>query len=187
MKTLFLSLSLLCASPLAWALEDENAVFTKPYVAETKAEMKPHFGILIGPSIPNDNYDTAAAYGIDVGLQPVVPIGVAMQFTRMSSDRSIAPGFNEEVTQNRLLGKATYNFAGEIPVLRYSYAGIKAGPVFTKIGDSNHIFLGVAPVLGVDFPIDTRVTAGLDADYLFMTGSGNPNSFGINGSIKYWF
>lgn len=155
------------------------------------AETKPHIGVLAGMAdTTQGSRDTAVEYGLDVGFQPLIPWGAGLELTRYSSGTNDAGG--DDLNRTKLLAKGSFNFGGTTPLIRHSYVALGAGPVFDEVDGRWDIELGVAPGLGFDIPIaqdqveQTRYTLGANANYLFVSGS-NPETFAVNGIMKYWF
>jgi hypothetical protein len=155
------------------------------------SETKPHIGLLGGMAdTANSSRDTAVEYGVTVGFQPLIPWGAGLQLSRYSAGTDDAGG--DDLNRTKLLARGSFNFGGQTPVLRYSYVELAAGPIFDEVDERWDIELGVAPGLGFDIPIakdevdNTRYTLGANANYLFVTGS-NPETFALNGALKYWF
>ena len=84
-----------------------------------------------------------------------------------------------------LLGRGTYNFGGDIPVLRSSYVGVTTGPMFV---DSN-VEWSVGPLVGFDIPLQQQtsnfLSLGLQAKYLYTTDTQDSFSAGL--ALKYWY
>lgn len=171
----------------AMAVEDLNQRLEEslpvPKAVQNHSEQKMHMGISAGLNSPNGGYDNTVGLGAEVGFQPYIPFGLGAEIFNTSMDKN---NQNHDDRRTTVLAKGTYNFGGDIPVLRQSYVGVAAGPVLT----GNTLDLGLAPLLGFDIPvtkIGTRdVTLGANAKYLF-TSSDTPNSFMTNLAIKYWY
>jgi hypothetical protein len=124
------------------------------------------------------------SWGVEYALQPVVPLTSAVQLNGYASG---AKGLSPTVTRTELLYKAAYNFVGDIPVVKYSYAGVALGPVFDNVRNHLDTELGVAPLLGFDIPVGmSQYTLGANANYMFVGGPNN-DVFAVNGVAKYWF
>jgi hypothetical protein len=143
-------------------------------------EARMHVGINTGINIPEGDHGATPELGIDIGVQPVIPFGVGLELSTSRFDGAD----NELYRRTTLLARGTYNFGGDTPVIRYSYLGLAAGPVFLHDGTE----LGVAPIMGFDVPIteDHRCSLGFIAKYLFVT-SDDPNSLMTSAAVKYWF
>lgn len=190
MKSLIFSLVFgLSILPAAWGVTNtelrESAPEMRPIANET--ELKPHIALLAGPSIPEGSYNTGAEYGIDVGFQPYVPFGLGLELTSATYD---ADGASDDYTRTKLMAKGTYNLAGMLPVLRYSYLGLGVGPMYESTNDATTLYMGLMPNLGFDIPLTTApseyLSLGANARYL-ITNSGGPDVFALNGVMKYWF
>lgn len=153
---------------------------------ENHSEYRPHLGVFVGMNNPEGSYNTTAEYGLDVGYQPYVPFGLGLEVNSMTTpSTSNSDRLNRVVT----LAKATYNFGGDIPVLRDSYVGLGAGAAFQ--GDATP-FAGAA-LIGFDIPLSrntteqaSKITAGAVAKYTIVEGR-SADTFSLNGLLKYWF
>lgn len=159
-----------------------EGTFPEPKAVETREENRIHMGINAGLSVPDGSYDTTANLGVDVGFQPYIPFGVGAELftTEIDADRG------EDDQRTALLGRGTYNFGGEVPLIRHSFVGLGAGPVVT--GGTWEI--GIAPMAGFDIPV-TKIngrdlTLGANAKYLVIT-SATPDAFMANIAVKYWY
>lgn len=184
----FLSTLVLAAfSSLAQAQEaTSRSTDTFPRAARVtdRSETKPHVGLILGLADAEGRSALRGDFGLDIGYQPYIPFGVGLELagTRV-----------EDVAQTRLLLRGTYNFGGDLPVIRNSYIGAGIGPILGTVGDPNRIILGFAPVVGFDIGVwdisaarrDT-LSLGLQARYLMTEGS-DPDTGSINGTVKYWF
>lgn len=167
--------------------QESNQVFPDPQRVEFVDEYRPHMGVLGGFAVPTQSgYNNAANYGIDVGYQPFIPFGLALELSRTSSDMALATGATETSSRTKAMVRGTYNFGGSIPVLKSSYLGLGAGPVFASIGDNSYTKLGIMPHIGFDIPVERHFTLGLAANVLVIPGD-EANSWGANGAVKYWF
>lgn len=153
------------------------------------SQQKPHIGLRGGLANPEHNYDGGMEYGIEAGIQPYIPISVGVELTTFHSDNDTAPDLN----RTKLLAKGNYNFGGTIPVIKHSYVGALIGPVFDVEGDVNRGRLGMGPQAGFDIPLTTSnetrnqsFSLGANLNYLFVSNSA-PDTFGMNGVVKYWF
>lgn len=170
--------------------EKTNSVLVEQRPVEAKSEYKPHVGLLAGLATPEGNYQSSAEYGITLGYQPYIPFGLGIE---LSSARSDVDGGSDafDLQRTKLLVQATYNFGGNVPIIKQSYVGLAAGPMLESIGGSDdNLELGVMPTLGFDYPFaldnGKDVSAGLNARYL-VSSSGQPNTFSLNAMAKYWF
>jgi hypothetical protein len=145
-------------------------------------EMRWHAGVLGGMQDPDGKNDPAAEYGLDIGMQPYIPIGIGAELSTSS---------NDDLTRTKLLPRATYNFGGGIPIINRSYIGAAAGAVWdsdTEVGEGMHF--AWAPVLGFDIPFgsvtNNTVSLGLQGKYLAVEGDA-PDAVIVDGAVKYWF
>ncbi|MBY0413736.1 MAG: hypothetical protein K2Q18_06210 [Bdellovibrionales bacterium] len=152
--------------------------FPETKEVESKDEYRIHMGLTAGVSSPNGDAESSTEYGINIGFQPVVPLGVGVEVTTAELDET-------NVQRTAILPRATYNFGGDIPVLRHSYVGVTSGPVFV---DSN-VELAVGPLAGFDIPLQPQssnfLSLGLQAKYLYITDT--QDTFSAALALKYWY
>lgn len=156
-------------SAVAFAEIKESSTFPNLRSTTSRAESQPHAGFHVGYNDPNEG-DNTRELGLDVGYQPYIPFGLGFEITNTDS-RSI------------VLGKISYNFGGEIPIIHNSFVGMAAGQ------DESTFVIG--PLVGFDIPIaskgpDSKFTLGGGAKYLFSDNS-NTEALSFNGNMKYWF
>ena len=171
------------AATTAFAEEQTTtSTFPAPTPVMERSEYKVHMGASLGTSIPEGSYDTTANLGIEVGYQPYIPYGLGGELftSQMDADEG------KDTQRTALLAKGSYNFGGEAPVIRHSWVGMGAGPVY-----SNSVWeVGLAPQLGFDIPLDTveapGLTLGANAKYL-ITSTDTADAFMLNFAVKYWF
>ncbi|NCN95203.1 MAG: hypothetical protein GW917_00605 [Bdellovibrionales bacterium] len=153
---------------------------------EVREEFEPHIAALVGVSNPEGSFDTGAEYGVDVGFQPVIPFGAGMEVSQAIYNANAGDDFK----RTSFLLKGTYNFGGNLMILRDSYVGLATGLLVEDIGPTTNTYGGLMPNLGFDiktFKVDQDwVSLGANARYL-MTASDSPDVFAINGVMKYWF
>lgn len=153
-----------------------------------KNYIKPHMGLLAGFTNPDQDYDAAAEYGVDVGYQPYVPFGLGAELSSATTELDDGA----DLMRTKLLIKGSYNFGGTVPVIRDSYLGIGVGPMLETYGSSSEVAAGFLPYAGFDVPLVARgqahdyLSLGVMARYLATT-SGGPDAFSVNGALKYWF
>lgn len=176
----------LCLGAIANAQDNDNtegrsSTFVKPDKPENTDEWRTHLGIVGGYVESDGNYDPTVEYGLDMGWQPYIPFGVGAELTTSSTD---------ELTRTKLLGRATYNFGGTIPVINRSYIGAAVGPSWDSDSDTEGLHLAWGPLLGFDIPFKEvtheTLSLGMQAKYLVVEGD-SPDSLIINGAMKYWF
>lgn len=155
----------------------------------TITQQRPHVGLRAGMASPQDNYDGAFEYGVEVGYQPYIPFGAALELSSFSS----ANGPDGNLYRTKLLAKGTYNFGGTVPVLRDSFAGAMAGPVLDRVSNNSKLRMGVGLQTGFDVPLTRSgrtsqgtYSIGANANYLFVSNSA-PDVFGLTGLVKYWY
>lgn len=193
MKTLFaFAIALFAMQPALFAAsgdkikESLKSSLPHPHKAAF-GEEHPSIGIHYGTANVGGDRGTGTDYGIEYGLQTYVPVSPAIELSG-----SVVPskGTFPSLTRTKLLAKANYNFGGDIPVIRYSYVGVAAGPIWDNAGGDTDLELGWSPQLGFDIPLGGNVgekySLGLNANYLMMGGD-KPSVFALNGVAKYWF
>ncbi|MGE0764609.1 MAG: hypothetical protein AB7N80_15140 [Bdellovibrionales bacterium] len=165
----------------------QTSTMPTPAEAGSLEAMKPHFGVRAGLSDTNENYNTAGEFGAEIGFQPYVPIGVALEFSTFSSNGQ----GKADLDRSHLLARGTYNFSGNTFV-RHTFLGAGAGVVRDTSGDDTDTRMGLAVLGGFDVPIAgstverREFTVGANANYLFVSNSG-ADTFSLNGALKYWF
>lgn len=161
-----------------------SSTFPKPAPIEDAVGLRPHVGVKVGVANPEGSYDTAPEFGLDVGFQPYVPFGLGAAVT---TSRNTSKTSAHDLERTTILARGTYNFGGTTPVIKNSWLGVAAGPVFRHNGTD----LGVAPILGFDIPMreapGSYLSLGADAKYLAVSGTEEPDAFSVNGVVKYWF
>lgn len=155
----------------------ENS-FPEAKEVENKDEFKIHMGLTAGVSSPNGDAESSPEFGINVGFQPVVPLGVGVEITTAELDET-------NVQRTSVLPRLAYNFGGDIPVLRHSYVGVTSGPVFV---DSD-VEWSAGPLAGFDIPLTPQtsnfLSLGLQAKYLYITDTQDTFAAGV--ALKYWY
>lgn len=154
-------------------------------------ELKPHLGLQLGYAEPGKDYSSALGYGLEVGFQPYIPIGVALRISHYSTDGNATAGDND-LDRTKLLAKGTYNFGGYMPVIRNSYVGTELGAIFDSLNGNDQTRLGWGFLAGVDFPINElgvtqRNSFSLGADINYLVVFNARDDFSLNGNMKYWF
>jgi hypothetical protein len=162
---------------------DHNTL-VKPREVMNVVDYKPHIGIFGGMVQPEGSYNTSSTGGIDVGYQPVIPFGLGAEF---SSSQIKDKNFDTHLNRNDLLLKMTYNFGGNLAVIKESYVGFGLGASFDK--DSTNWLS--APVVGFDIPLAHKhqnqfVSLGAMAKYSIYEGS-QPDALSLVGVIKFWY
>jgi hypothetical protein len=161
----------------------ESTVLTEPRPTEGMREQKPSIGLNIGYADTEAGRGTSLGYGIEYGMQPYIPFGAAVELSGYSAKGTDT---QSSLTRTKLLLKGNYNFAGTVPVIKYSYVGVGIGPVWDNILARSEINFGIAPQIGFDIPLNESYTLGANANYLFVSGA-KPDVFALNGVAKYWF
>ena len=150
----------------------------EPKSIDSKDEYKIHMGLTAGVSSPNGAAGSSAEYGINVGFQPYVPFGVGAEVITAELDET-------NIQRTSVLARGTYNFGGDIVVLKSSYIGVTTGPMFVD-GDTEW---SVGPLVGFDIPLQDQtanfLSLGLQAKYLYTTDTQDSFSAGL--ALKYWY
>jgi len=164
------------------AVGSSEATFARP---QATSEQKPSLGLKLGMANTDGKYDSALGYGIEAAFQPYIPFGVGVELNGYSTD---GEGTSAALTRTALLGKAMYNFAGTIPVIRYSHVGAQLGGVWDNVNHNGDLNLGWGPLLGFDIPLEAQgaYTLGANANYLFVGGS-KADVLAVNAIVKRWF
>ncbi len=152
----------------------------EPKEVTSKDEYKIHMGLTAGVNSPNGDAESSPEFGINVGFQPYVPFGVGAEVVTAELDDS-------DIQRTSVLGRGTYNFGGDIPVLRSSFVGVTAGPMFL---DGDDVEWSVGPLAGFDIPLtygqsSDFLSLGLQAKYLYTTDTQDSFSAGL--ALKYWY
>lgn len=162
--------------------QTSNSNFPKPREVASQEETRTHVGILAGIATPEGSYDSRGEYGLDIGYQPYIPIGLGL--IAAYHETEAGPGTN--LRQTDLLAKVTYNLGGTIPVIKDSYFGLGLGAVFKQ--DATNI--ASAPLLGFDIPLKEEghsyLSLGASAKYVIVSGN-DPDTLSVNGVLKYWY
>lgn len=182
-KSLALIVSLNMGVALAQTSEqNSSSTFPAPTPVESQEEFKVHMGMNLGFTTPEGSHDTTPNLGVEVGYQPYIPYGLGGELFTSQIDADT--GKDEQRTA--LLARGTYNFGGEAPVIRNSWVGLGAGPVY-----ADGVWeVGVAPAVGFDIPV-TRInnqdlSLGANAKFL-VTSTDSPDAFMANFAVKYWY
>lgn len=150
----------------------------EPQAVESKDQYRLHMGLTAGVSSPRGDADSSPEFGINVGFQPYVPFGLGAEVITAELD-------NTNIQRTSILARGTYNFGGDIPVLRSSYLGVTAGPMFV---DGKTEF-STGPIAGFDIPLQNQtsnfLSLGLQAKYLWTTDTQDALSAGV--ALKYWY
>lgn len=163
-----------------------SSTFPKATPVEDVSELSPHLGVKVGVANPEGSYDSAPEFGIDVGMQPYIPFGIGLAYTQ---SRNVSRSGAHDLERATVLARATYNFGGTTPVVKNSWVGVAAGPVFRYNGTD----VGVAPIVGFDIPMKQGsatgkyLSLGADAKYLALVNSDEADALSVNGTVKYWF
>ncbi len=156
-------------------------------IAQTAKEGKPSVGLRLGVAEGSGNFTEGFEYGAEVGTQVWDQVSIVAELSGTTVDRT---GNKPSLTRTKLLGKGFYNFAGNIPVIKYSYVGAGLGPVYDNVVNEGKWNLGFSPQAGFDIPLSSemqsKISLGLNVAMLYVTG-GTPNTFSANAVAKYWF
>jgi len=186
-KTLF-TIAVMASSLSAFAQMTETqkrqargrleASLPEPQAVESKDQYKIHMGLTAGVNSPRGNAESTPEFGINVGFQPYVPFGLGAEVITAELDET-------NIQRTSILARGTYNFGGDIPVLRSSYLGVATGPMFVD-GQTEW---SVAPLVGFDIPLQNQtsnfLSLGLQAKYLWTTDTQDALSAGL--ALKYWY
>lgn len=186
-----IAIALVFGIPVVYAQVSPNkSSFPAQREIQDQSEMKPDIGVRFGVVSPTENYNNAAEYGIEAGYQPYIPFGLGIELDHYFTDHRENAVLNVERT--RLLARGTYNFGGDIPVVKNSYLGLGLGPVFDNLKGQAALNLGVEALAGADFFLTRKtldknaVSLGANINYLFVNSLA-ANTFTLNGAVKYWF
>ena len=150
----------------------------EPRSVESKDQYRIHMGLTAGVNSPNGDAEASPEFGVNVGFQPYVPFGLGAELTTAELD-------NTNIQRTSVLARGTFNFGGDIPVLKTSYIGVATGPMFV---DGN-VEWSVGPLTGFDIPLQYQannfLSLGLQAKYLYTTGTQDALSAGL--ALKYWY
>lgn len=160
---------------------ERRSVLTQPRPVEVESEWKPHFGLLAGAAFPERSGVTASEFGLDFGYQPFIPFGLGAELSHARIDDG-----TETRNRTTLWAKGSYNFGGDIDIIRYSYVAAGLGAVFKDNGTS----LAVAPIVGFDIPLGledfNRMSLGASARYAFVADD-EVDTFSLSAVAKYWY
>lgn len=185
--SLFFVLIFFSSLPLLAADETGKSVTPQPRPVTESSEWKPHVGIIMGAAYPEGNGGASGEFGLDIGYQPYIPYGLGAQYTHSRVD--VGDGTQDRDT---LWVKGTYNFGGDIAILKESYVGLGLGAVFS----SDETAAAVAPLIGFDLPVGNKAAAhelgkdfftlGASARYAVIS-NGDVDTFSLNAIVKYWY
>lgn len=156
-----------------------EGILPEPKEIDNKDEYKIHMGFTAGVNSPNGDAEASPEFGINVGFQPYVPFGLGAEVITAELDET-------GIQRTSILARGTYNFGGDIPVLRHSFVGVATGPMFV---DSD-VEYSLGPLAGFDIPLTYGKTSdflslGLQAKYLYTTDTQDSFSAGL--ALKYWY
>ncbi len=149
-----------------------------------EGERMPHIGLMLGTARPEGSFSTAPEFGIDIGYQPYIPFGLGIEAAYSEPEQNVT---GAKLQRTSVLAKATYNFGGDLILIRDSYLGFGVGAVF----QDDETTLASAPIVGFDIPIRDRndqasLSLGANAKYLTVEGD-EPDALSVNGVVKYWY
>lgn len=189
MKTNLCTLLLLTSTISIVHAEEEKNLIEKTYqdvkdLNETGL-YRPHFALLSGISDPIEHgYETSEFVAIEAGYQLKVPYGVGFEVSTQELQNDDEP----DITRTQFFMKSSYNFSGELPVIKYSYIGLGLGLVAEN--SNNEVTYGaIMPNLGFDIPLERfseKISFGANLRYT-STASNEADNYGLNGVVKYWF
>lgn len=169
------------SAPLASA-EKSFAERSNERSIEDPDRSEPHVGALGGVSgLPNNQ--AGALFGVDVGFQFKLPVSFGVSFG--------VAGAGMDQSRSTLLGKVAYNFAGNIPIIKYSYAGLDFGWIHDSLRLAGNTaatqdYFGVGPAIGFDQPLSRHLTVGAEGKYLFNFERNTANNLAVMAAVKYW-
>jgi hypothetical protein len=187
MRKIILAIAILSASFASFAQDmyDSPSEKTEGTFPELRSgdmsAQKWSAGVASGVNSPKGDATASAEYGLIIGFQPIsaVTAGIEGNTTRLDN--------SNDVRQTNVLLRSTYNFGGDIPVLKSSFMGVGVGPVFI----SNRVRWAGTPIVGFDIPLSSKshdyLSLGLEAKYLFITNTDVPDLFASALALKYWF
>lgn len=182
MKKITATLALLFAFGTAHAAEPGTSFIQEPRAVKTESEFKPHVGILMGMSTPEGSYESSGNFGIESGFQPVIPFGIAVSYSFQDYDTKNTLG--QDLERALVSTKLTYHFAGTSPIGK-TFVGIAPGLSW----ENDVVYGAIAPLAGIDIPLENKaqpISLGLQTKYTIVASDG-PDTFDVNGIIKYWF
>ena len=175
-------LTALTFSAQAQETQTTSSTFPKPTQTDYNTQA-PHVGLLAGTTSPDGSYASTGSLGFDAGFQPYIPFGVGAEVAYSNSN---GEGNNEDLERTQVLAKASYNFGGNVTLIKHSYIGLGAGVVF----EDEDVDLVSVPMIGFDIPLKQAtadyVSLGANARYALVEGSA-PDAFAINAAVKYWY
>lgn len=180
-----LSLGILSLSTAAVASETDTVPELR--AIERDSAFKPHVGLQFGLVNPDGPKDSNLTFGAELGFQPIIPIGAVLEL----SYAGFSDAASNDFSRLKLLAKGTFNFGGDIPVIKHSYLGLGVGPMVERTPGDTDIALGIMPFVGADIPLSGEVdpgefSLGANVRYLFSS-TGAPDSFGVSSVLKYWY
>lgn len=156
-----------------------EGLLPEPGPVESKDQYKLHMGVTAGVNSPRGDAKSSPEFGINVGFQPYVPFGLGAEVITAELDKT-------NIQRTSILARGTYNFGGDIPVLRTSYLGVTTGPMFVD----RKTEWSAGPLAGFDIPLQQNQTSnflslGLQAKYLWTTNTQDSFSAGL--ALKFWY
>ncbi len=169
----------LAASTMRNLESKSEGTMPEPHAVNNRDQQKVHMGLSTGISSPEGSNQDSSEVGVNVGFQPYVPFGVGAELSTTQVNT------NTDYARTTGLVRGTYNFGGDLPVIKSSWLGVGTGPVFIPSG----VEWALAPMLGFDIPLSTKlhkvVSLGLNAKYLIITDE--LDALVSNLALKYWF
>lgn len=162
-----------------------TSTFPQPTRVNEEETYRPHVGLTAGVVDTAENFDNASEVGLDVGFQPYIPFGAGIEFGYSRSDKG-----SEELERTKVLARGTYNFGGDIAVIRHSYIGLGLGPVFDRYEGKNATNVGFMQTVGFDVPLKAQfernsLSLGLNVSHLMV--SSRPSATSAGAMLKYWY
>lgn len=185
MKKIMLALAVLASSNVIYA---EHTMETQMQKAksEASADDRYNLGLAAGVNAPDGNRDATAEAGATFGYNPRPEVGLGADF----STSRFNDGDDADFERISAMARGAYNLGGDLPVLRDSYIGAAAGPIFlSRQNNPNQVEWALAPLVGFDIPLNQKlhdvISLGVNVKYLVTTNT--PDSTITTGVVKYWF
>ena len=167
--------------------KDATSTFPMPTKVESVEGQQRHFGLLAGASDPVEgDYKASGMTAIEVGYQPYIPYGSAIELLTEDFE---SENSDETLSRTQLSWKMSYNFGGDMAVIRHSYLGLGLGVATENMAGDSPTYGIIYPHLGFDIPLSDAekfVSLGLDLRYT-ASASNEVDATSLNGVVKYWF
>lgn len=174
------------AEMAAPSAQTSSSTFPKPREVLQEG-LNPSVGVTLGAVNPEGSYRTGAEYGVGFAVQPYIPFGLGMNLT-FSKNQSKNSN-TRDLDRTAAMVRGTYNFGGNITVIKNSFVGIMTGPIMNQ----DATYFGIAPIVGFDIPVRewsgkylSYLSVGAEAKYMIVS-SNESDGLVVNGVLKYWF